>query len=96
MYNRSEIYQNQTDFTTHGTLMSILDHTSTKFGARLLKNWIGKPLTNKLYVLPGTLQLQRLPLFDQDPEPENRCCGGNQVQQVTTTSGTLPYLEKTP
>ncbi|KAG1782777.1 muts domain V-domain-containing protein [Suillus placidus] len=43
-----EIYQNQTDFTTHGTLMSILDHTSTKFGARLLKNWIGKPLTNKL------------------------------------------------
>lgn len=43
-----EIYQNQTDFTTHGTLMSILDHTSTKFGARLLKNWIGKPLTNRL------------------------------------------------
>jgi DNA mismatch repair protein MSH3 len=43
-----EIYQNQTDFTTRGTLMSILDHTSTKFGARLLKNWIGKPLTNKL------------------------------------------------
>ncbi|KAG2157395.1 muts domain V-domain-containing protein [Suillus clintonianus] len=43
-----EIYQNQTDFTTQGTLMSVLDHTSTKFGARLLKNWIGKPLTNKL------------------------------------------------
>ncbi|OAX39197.1 hypothetical protein K503DRAFT_690106 [Rhizopogon vinicolor AM-OR11-026] len=42
-----EIYQNQTDFTTKGTLISILDHTATKFGARLLKNWIGKPLTNR-------------------------------------------------
>ncbi|KAI6124838.1 muts domain V-domain-containing protein [Pisolithus croceorrhizus] len=42
-----EIYQNQTDYTTTGSLMWILDHTTTKFGARLLKNWVGRPLTDK-------------------------------------------------
>ncbi|KAI6103556.1 muts domain V-domain-containing protein [Pisolithus sp. B1] len=42
-----EIYQNQTDYTTTGSLMWILDQTTTKFGARLLKNWVGRPLTDK-------------------------------------------------
>ncbi|KAI6039948.1 muts domain V-domain-containing protein, partial [Pisolithus marmoratus] len=42
-----EIYQNQTDYTATGSLMWILDHTTTKFGARLLKNWVGRPLTDK-------------------------------------------------
>ncbi|OBZ75370.1 DNA mismatch repair protein MSH3 [Grifola frondosa] len=39
-----EIYQNGTDFTIKGSLMWILDHTSTKFGARLLRSWVGRPL----------------------------------------------------
>ncbi|KAI7903334.1 muts domain V-domain-containing protein [Cokeromyces recurvatus] len=39
-----EIYRNNTDFTTKGSLFSILDHTKTKFGQRLLRKWIGKPL----------------------------------------------------
>jgi DNA mismatch repair protein MSH3 len=39
-----EIYRNQTDFTTHGSLMWALDKTHTRFGARLLQKWLGKPL----------------------------------------------------
>lgn len=42
-----EIYENQTDFTSKGTLISILDRTRTAFGARMLKTWVGRPLTNK-------------------------------------------------
>ncbi|RDX52693.1 hypothetical protein OH76DRAFT_1454157 [Lentinus brumalis] len=41
-----EIYRNDTDFTAKGSLMWILDRTSTKFGARLLRNWVGKPLVD--------------------------------------------------
>jgi DNA mismatch repair protein MSH3 len=31
--------------------MWILDRTTTKFGARLLKSWVGKPLVDKKYSL---------------------------------------------
>ncbi|VDC07803.1 unnamed protein product [Peniophora sp. CBMAI 1063] len=41
-----EIFQNETDFTKHGSLMWILDKTLTKFGSRLLHSWVGKPLVN--------------------------------------------------
>jgi DNA mismatch repair protein MSH3 len=47
----SEIYRNETDYTTKGSLMWILDRTVTKFGARLLKSWVGKPLVDKKYSL---------------------------------------------
>ncbi|TPX68184.1 hypothetical protein SpCBS45565_g03260 [Spizellomyces sp. 'palustris'] len=42
--NSLEIYRNQTDFEEKGSLLWILDHTKTKFGQRLLKKWIGRPL----------------------------------------------------
>ncbi|KAH9180266.1 DNA mismatch repair protein MSH3 [Lactarius sanguifluus] len=41
-----EIYQNETDFTTKGSLIWILDKTATKFGSRLLHSWVGKPLVD--------------------------------------------------
>ncbi|KAA1471299.1 DNA mismatch repair protein MSH3 [Dentipellis sp. KUC8613] len=41
-----EIYQNDTDYTKRGSLMWILDRTRTKFGSRLLRNWVGKPLVD--------------------------------------------------
>ncbi|EJD05960.1 uncharacterized protein FOMMEDRAFT_104344 [Fomitiporia mediterranea MF3/22] len=41
-----EIYRNQTDFTMRGSLMWVLNRTKTTFGARLLKSWIGRPLTD--------------------------------------------------
>ncbi|KAJ7740749.1 muts domain V-domain-containing protein [Mycena maculata] len=42
-----EIFQNETDYNTRGSLVWILDKTVTSFGARMLKNWIGKPLVDK-------------------------------------------------
>ena len=44
-----EIYCNETDKSTHGSLMWILDRTKTKFGARLLRDWVGRPLIDKRY-----------------------------------------------
>jgi DNA mismatch repair protein MSH3 len=42
-----EIYQNQTDHTPKGSLLWTLDRTSTRFGGRLLRKWIGRPLLDK-------------------------------------------------
>jgi DNA mismatch repair protein MSH3 len=42
-----EIYQNQTDYTVKGSLFWTLDRTSTKFGQRLLRKWVGRPLLDK-------------------------------------------------
>lgn len=39
-----EIYRNNTDFKQQGSLFNILNHTRTKFGERLLKKWVGRPL----------------------------------------------------
>ena len=42
-----EIYRNETDYTVNGSLIAVLDRTKTKFGARLLRNWVGRPLVDK-------------------------------------------------
>jgi DNA mismatch repair protein MSH3 len=42
-----EIYQNQTDHSQKGSLFWTLDRTKTKFGQRLLRKWIGRPLLDK-------------------------------------------------
>ncbi|KAH7073017.1 DNA mismatch repair protein MSH3 [Paraphoma chrysanthemicola] len=42
-----EIYQNQTDYTTKGSLFWTMDRTKTRFGQRLLRKWVGRPLIDK-------------------------------------------------
>lgn len=42
-----EIFENQTDGNSRGSLMWLLDHTRTSFGYRLLREWISRPLTDK-------------------------------------------------
>ncbi|MCJ1389711.1 Mismatch repair protein msh3 [Xylographa bjoerkii] len=42
-----EIYQNQTDHTEKGSLFWTLDRTETRFGKRLLRKWVGRPLLEK-------------------------------------------------
>jgi DNA mismatch repair protein MSH3 len=42
-----EIYQNQTDHSTKGSLFWTMDRTRTRFGQRLLRKWIGRPLIHK-------------------------------------------------
>lgn len=42
-----EIYRNQTDYTTKGSLFWTLDKTRTKFGRRQLRRWVGRPLLHQ-------------------------------------------------
>jgi DNA mismatch repair protein MSH3 len=42
-----EIYQNQTDYTSTGSLFWTMDRTKTRFGQRLLRKWVGRPLIDK-------------------------------------------------
>ncbi|KAF2876856.1 DNA mismatch repair protein-like protein msh3 [Massariosphaeria phaeospora] len=42
-----EIYQNQTDYTVQGSLFWTMDRTKTRFGQRLLRKWVGRPLIDK-------------------------------------------------
>ncbi|KAF8309367.1 hypothetical protein DL93DRAFT_2100103 [Clavulina sp. PMI_390] len=41
-----EVYENQTDHSVRGSLLWILDKTKTRFGSRLMRSWIGKPLVD--------------------------------------------------
>ncbi len=45
--NSLEIYQNQTDHTVKGSLFWTLDRTQTRFGSRLLRKWVGRPLLDR-------------------------------------------------
>lgn len=42
-----EIFRNQTDYTEHGSLFWVMDHTRTQFGQRLLRKWVGNPLVDR-------------------------------------------------
>ena len=42
-----EIFQNQTDHTGKGSLFWTMDRTKTRFGQRLLRKWVGRPLLMK-------------------------------------------------
>ncbi|KAF2456621.1 DNA mismatch repair protein MSH3 [Lineolata rhizophorae] len=42
-----EIYQNQTDHSEKGSLFWALNRTRTRFGVRLLRKWVGRPLLNR-------------------------------------------------
>jgi DNA mismatch repair protein MSH3 len=58
-----EIFENQTDLTNKGSLISILDRTQTQFGSRYLRQWVGKPLIDKVYAfshLPIRILIQLL------------------------------------
>ncbi|KAI9814853.1 MAG: Mismatch repair protein msh3 [Thelocarpon impressellum] len=42
-----EIYRNQTDNSSKGSLFWALDRTHTRFGQRMLRRWVGRPLLEK-------------------------------------------------
>ena len=42
-----EVYRNATDYSEKSSLFWALDKTHTRFGQRLLKKWVGRPLLNK-------------------------------------------------
>ncbi|KAJ2967523.1 hypothetical protein NQ176_g9622 [Zarea fungicola] len=42
-----EVYRNSTDHTGRGSLFWAIDKTTTRFGRRLLRKWVGRPLLNR-------------------------------------------------
>lgn len=46
-----EIFQNISDGGSRGTLFSVIDRTKTRFGSRLLKQWLSMPLLSVRYFI---------------------------------------------
>ncbi|KAM0721661.1 hypothetical protein Q7P37_002586 [Cladosporium fusiforme] len=46
--NSLEVYLNQTDHSERGSLFCTLDRTQTRFGQRLLRKWVGRPLLDRV------------------------------------------------
>ncbi|XP_020401346.1 DNA mismatch repair protein MSH3 isoform X2 [Zea mays] len=42
-----EVFRNNSDGTTEGSLFQIMNNTCTSFGSRLLRNWLTRPLCNR-------------------------------------------------
>ena len=55
-----EIYQNQNDFSAKGSLFWTLDRTQTRFGQRLLRRWVGRPLLDKVRLEERTGAVEEL------------------------------------
>lgn len=55
-----EIYQNQTDHSAKGSLFWTLDRTQTRFGQRLLRRWVGRPLLDKTRLEERTNAVEEL------------------------------------
>lgn len=55
-----EIYQNQTDHSTKGSLFWTLDRTQTRFGQRMLRQWVGRPLLDKARLEERTNAVEEL------------------------------------
>ncbi|KAF7188159.1 DNA mismatch repair protein MSH3 [Pseudocercospora fuligena] len=55
-----EIYRNQTDQAERGSLFWTLDRTQTKFGRRLLRKWVGRPLLDRARLDERTAAVEEL------------------------------------
>src|SRR5690606_11730510 len=79
-----EIYKNQTDYTETGSLFWCVDRTKTRFGKRLLRNWVGRPL------LERTMLEARLEAVEEVLERKNP-----NIEKLKTLLGKVQYdLEK--
>lgn len=66
--NSLEIYQNQTDYTEKGSLLWTLDKTQTRFGHRLLRKWVGRPLLDKTRLEERVAAVEELKNSQQTPK----------------------------
>ncbi|KAE8448333.1 Mismatch repair protein msh3 [Mollisiaceae sp. DMI_Dod_QoI] len=63
-----EIYQNQTDYGQKGSLFWTLDKTQTRFGQRLLRKWVGRPLLDKTRLEERVAAVEELKDGHQSPK----------------------------
>lgn len=55
-----EIYRNSTDHADKGSLFWALDKTLTRFGQRLLRRWVGRPLLDRQHLEERLASVQEL------------------------------------
>ncbi|OAA77825.1 DNA mismatch repair protein Msh3 [Akanthomyces lecanii RCEF 1005] len=55
-----EVYRNSTDHAERGSLFWAIDKTRTRFGRRLLRKWIGRPLLNQTHLEARLAAVQEL------------------------------------
>lgn len=55
-----EVYRNSTDHAERGSLFWAVDKTITRFGRRLLRKWIGRPLLNQQHLEARLAAVQEL------------------------------------
>ena len=63
-----EIYQNQTDYTERGSLFWTVNKTLTRFGQRMLRKWVGRPLLDKARLEDRVAAVEELKDRAQTPQ----------------------------
>ncbi|KAJ3050193.1 Mismatch repair protein msh3, partial [Rhizophlyctis rosea] len=81
-----EIFRNGTDGEERGSLVWVLDRTRTRFGGRLLRKWVGRPLVRVEELKERIQAIEELIKKDQE--------GNVLVQRMKGLLGQLPDLEK--
>ncbi|KAL2809622.1 DNA mismatch repair protein msh3 [Aspergillus granulosus] len=80
-----EIYQNQTDHTAKGSLFWTLDRTQTRFGQRMLRKWVGRPLLDRCQLE------ERINAVEELKDPQNTVT----VERIKSLLGKVKHdLEK--
>ncbi|KAL2860673.1 mismatch repair protein MSH3 [Aspergillus lucknowensis] len=80
-----EIYQNQTDQSSKGSLFWTLDRTQTRFGQRMLRKWVGRPLLDRRQLE------QRVNAVEELKDPQNTV----RVERIKSLLGKVKHdLEK--
>jgi DNA mismatch repair protein MSH3 len=65
-----EVYRNSTDHTEKASLLWALDKTRTRFGGRLLRKWIGRPLLDEVRLAERLAAVEELLDAKQTPKGE--------------------------
>ena len=89
-----EILENRTDNTKAGSLLGVLDHTSTAMGARLLRGWLLRPLCDHDRIVA---RADAVEAFVSDPltlEELRETAGG--VRDLERITGRLNIGSATP
>lgn len=55
-----EVYRNQTDLSEKGSLFWAIDKTLTRFGQRLLRKWVGRPLLDEILLTERVAAVEEL------------------------------------
>jgi DNA mismatch repair protein MSH3 len=76
-----EVYRNATDHGERGSLFWAVDKTLTRFGQRLLRKWVGRPLLDRLHLEDRLAAVQEL-LDKQSTAPVD------QLTKLLTTNKT--------